>query len=66
MGTAMYVINNITLYSVLPYFGISSRPKNFDSFHQTVLSLEVHVGYRMRYTSEKLYRMSNMGIKKAL
>ena len=64
MGTAMYVINNITISLVLSYFGVSSRPKNFDSFHQTVLSLEVHVGYRMCCMSENSYQMSNMGIKK--
>ena len=45
MESAMYVIND---------FAISSRPKNFDLVHQTVLSLEVYVGYRMRCMSEKL------------
>ena len=59
----MYVINNITISLVLPYFGISNRPKNFDSFHQTVLSLEVHVGYRMHCTSEKLISNEQHGHK---
>ena len=45
MESAMYVINNLAIYS---------GPKNFDLVHQTVLSLEVYVGYRMCCMSEKL------------
>jgi len=45
MESAMYVINDLA---------ISSRPKNFDLVHQTVLSLVVYVGYRMRCMSETL------------
>ena len=65
-GNCYYVINDITTSLVLPYFGISSRPKNFDSFHHTVLSLEMHVGYRMHCTSEKLISNEQHGHKKML
>ena len=57
----MYVSQPLWSYPILVYL---VDPRTLTPFHQTVLSLEVHLGYRMHCTSEKLISNEQHGHKK--